>query len=211
MQSSGAVYAKVGAGGVEQLERAIVAARAARPARGPLGVLAFTPGEHAFALVDRWGKSDDMPHWSEGPDPAQATELTALSRDAGEVVGFYEVDEGTEFAVYAHWRDGALARALVWGDGEWMRAEGEPQAWEAPLFGAEGLEQALADAREDGHDEADVRAAYAKGRIEAGARWPRPGFAPHLTRAVLGALRAPAWGVQPWPRRRDVVAALPKG
>lgn len=202
MQCGGAVYARVPADGAARLDEAIRKVRT-RPERGPLGVLLFTAGEHEVALVDRWGKSDDMPHWSEGPDLTTAAELAALSRQVGEVTAYYEVDDGDSFGVYGAWRDGALVRSLVRMDGEWQTAEGAPQAWEALLFDAPALERALSDAREDGEDEAAVREAFAAGHIMRGGRWPRP----PVLRALLAGLRAPADHGR-WPKRREALQQL---
>lgn len=207
MDSGGAVYAKVPAGGAAALEAAIRRARP-HPNTGPLGVLACDPARHAFALVDRWGRSDDMPRWAEGPDAARAAELAALSREVGEVVAFYEVEEGSLLGVYAVWREGALARELHCYEGEWTRVAGEPQPWEAPLFAPARLEQALQDARDDDRDEAPVRAAFAPGRLVEGARGPAP---QRMAVAIREALRGPPHGFQPWPRRRDVVMQLEAG
>lgn len=202
MQCGGAVYARVPAEGVSRLEEAIRKVRT-RLERGPLGVLLFTAGEHDVALVDRWGKSDDMPHWSEGPDLTSAAQLAALSREVGEVTAYYEVDDGDSLGVYGTWRDGALVRGLVRGDDEWMHVEGTPQPWEAALFAPAALERALSDARLDGDDEDAVRAAVAAGQLVRGSRWPRP----PVLRALLTGLRAPADHGR-WPRRRDALKQL---
>ena len=202
MDSSGAVYAKVPTGGVAALEAAIETVRGRGFHAGPLGVLAFDPALHEYGIVDRWGRSDDMPAWSEGPDLNDARELRALSRLVGDVVAFYEVDEGLTTGVYGAWREGELVRALEWADDEWCRVEGEPQPWEAPLFAPERLAHALENAADDGQDEAAPRAAFAAGRIERGARWPAPDrMAVHIRTAHPG----PAHGFLPWPRRSDVV------
>jgi hypothetical protein len=209
MQCGGAVYARVPAdGGVTRLGEAIGKARAPGPAqRGPLGVLAHTPGQSDFALVDRWGKSDDMPRWAEGPDLSKTEELVALSREVGEVIAYYDVDDGDGMLVYGHWRDGALVRSLLRLEGEGWDVTGTPEPWEAGLFTADALERAAQEVSDDGGDEAAVRAAFAGGHISAGARWPRP---PIIT-AMMKALRLPSWGFQPWPRRREEVTRLSQG
>ena len=202
MECSGAVYARIPPDGLPALESAVRQARRASRHASPLGVIAGQPDLHGFAMVDRWGKSDDMPLWSEGPDLAQAPELVALSRAVGEVVAFYEIDEGSTFGVYGAWRDGALVRGLVWGDDEWMRVQGDPQSWEAGLFAPEALARALEDAREDGREEAPIEAGFASGRVTSGASQPAPRA---MARLIREALRAPAHGLQPWPRRTELV------
>ena len=204
MGSSGVVYAKVPAGGVSALEAAVKAARAVSRHDSPLGVLAVDPAAHAFAIVDRWGPKDDMPMWSEEPDFSSALELVALSEAVGEVVAFFDIDEGTELGLYGTWRDGVLVRELQWAGGEWQKVEGEPQPWEAPLFDAESLARALEYPQ---GAEADIRAVYAAGQIAQGARWPVPdGIAVH----IRAALRAPAYGFEPWPRRKELVQEIRK-
>jgi hypothetical protein len=203
MESSGAVYARVPAGGLEALEAAMAEARAASRHSSPLGVLAFDPTCHTFAIVDRWGRSDSMPIWSEATDLAVARELVVLSRLAGEVVAFYEIEEGEQLGVYGAWRDGALVRELCWYETAWTKVVGEPQEWESPLFSAESLERALGRARDDGLEEAEVRAAFSAGRIAEGGAWPRPERLPVHIRTVH---RGPAHGFQPWPRRAELVS-----
>lgn len=204
MQAGGAVYARVPDGSVERLEAAIKAVRAG--ARGPLGVLKLVPGEHAFACVDRWGKSDDVPPFAERHDTVEAAkELAALSREVGEVVAFYEVEDGAEYGVYVHWRDGQVARHLGRTDGEWSHVVGEPQPWEAGLFAPERLEEVLQYAEDDGLGPDAVRAAFAAGRLAKGAALPRPH---RIAELVARSLRAPLYGFQPWPRRRDEVKRL---
>ena len=146
METGGAVYAKIPGGGVAALEAAIREVRGKRLEEGPLGVVACDPAAHAFALVDRWGKGDDLPSWAEEPDLALATELAALSRHVGEVVAFFEIED--DFGVYALWRDGQLARELHWLAGAWAKVEGEAQAWEAGFFEARFLERALENVRD---------------------------------------------------------------
>ncbi|MGE0709726.1 MAG: hypothetical protein AB7N76_22105 [Planctomycetota bacterium] len=204
MSSGGAVYARVPAGGVVELEAAIRAARGGQRQRGPLGVLACEPG-HLFALVDRWGRGDDMPRWSEGPDPRLAEELAALSRAVGQVVAFFEVDEGEELGLYGVWQDGELTRWLVWCDGGWCEVEGEPQSWEGGLFTPERRAEAIEEARDWGGDPAAVEAAYASGRLVTGASAPR---AREMALLIRTALAAPPYGVQPWPRRREALQQL---
>lgn len=201
MESSGAVYAKVPAGGVPALEAALGRAAAGRSSAFP-GVIAHDPGG-AFALVDRWGKSDDLPGWAEGPDLAMAAELAALAREVGEVVAFYEIDDGASLGVYGAWRDGELVRGLVWSDGVWDTVVGEPQLWERPLFAGTALADALDDASVDGFDEVPVRAAFAVGHLGPGATAPAPRAMAAKIRAALG---APAHGFLPWPLRRDLLA-----
>jgi hypothetical protein len=194
MQSGGAVYARVPAGGVTALEEAIKKVRNPGLSRGPLGVVVHTPGQSDFAVVDRWGKSDDMPRWSEGPDLSQAEELVALSREVGEVIAYFDVEDGDLVLVYGHWRDGALMRSLVRLEGEGYAVTGTPEPWEAELFSAPALERALRMVREDGGDEAPVRAAFASGHIAQGARWP----APPIIGVVMKVLKLPRWGSTPW-------------
>lgn len=205
MEASGAVYARIPAGGLAALEAAVREARPSSRRSSPLGVLAGDPAAHAFALVDRWGKSDEMPVWSEGPDLSKAPELAALSRAVGEVVALYEIDDGQSLGVYGAWRDGALVRGLVRGDGEWMDVEGEPQAWEVGLFSAAAQAEALAVAEEDGQDPGPIEAAFAGGRVTQGAAYPAPLA---MARVIREALRAPAYGFQPWPRRSELIKQL---
>jgi hypothetical protein len=202
MECAGVVYAKVPAGGLAELERAVKDARAVSHHSSPLGVLACDPAIHRFAIVDRWGKPDDMPIWSEDPDLSTASELEALSRAVGEVVAFYEVEEGSTMGIYAAWRDGTLVRDLEWAEDQWVKVEGEPQPWEASLFGAESLERALERARYNGSSEDDVRAAFAAGTIEPGSSCPMPeGMAIYIRTSLDG----PAYGFEPWPRRKVLV------
>jgi len=202
MDCAGVVYAKVPPGGLPELERAVRDARTVSHDSGPLGVLACDPAIHRFAIVDRWGRSDDMPIWSEEPDLATASDLEALSRAVGEVVAFYEVEEGSSMGIYAAWRDGALVRDLEWFEDQWAKVEGEPQAWETPLFEAESLERSLERARDGGGSADDVKAAFATGIIEQGSPWPlNERMAVHI-RTVLG---GPAYGFEPWPRRSEIV------
>jgi hypothetical protein len=206
MESGGAVYARVPAGGATALDAAIRQARGERLSEGPLGVIAYEPAGHAFALVDRWGRPDDMPAWAEESDLAMAKELVALSALVGEVVGFYEVEDST--GLYAVWREGVLVRELVWTEAGWSRVEGEAQPWETGLFAPELLERALEDARDSGRDEAPIRESFGAGRIVVGATWPGPHRMAELIRT---AIKAPAHGLAPWPRRRDVVKQLRSG
>ena len=197
MDSSGAVYAKVPAGGIAALATAIREARSIGRSSSPLGVLAVDPAVHSFAIVDRWGRSDDMPDWAEDPDLDLAVELAALSRQVGEVIAFYEVDEGTTWGIYAAWRDGMLVRSLQWAADRWECVEGEPQSWEAPLFGSEALQSALDYAR----DKEQVRSLFASKRITLNASWPRPEGVSVSIRTVNP---APAFGFMPWPRRKEL-------
>lgn len=198
MEAGGDMYARVPDKDPARLEAAIRAVRKV-PTRGPLGVLKFDPAAHDFAVIDRWGKSDDVPSWS--GKHAEGDDLAALSREVGDVVAHYDVD-GTSHAELAHWHQGALVRSLSFGDGQWMTVEGTPQAWESAFF--EGArEQEMMDLFIDEPDkQAKVKAAFAARTIERGAQlpWPMP--------RVWQALRAPAWGFAPWPRRREVVAKL---
>lgn len=203
MQCGGAVYARVPAGGVTALDEAIKKVRDRALSRGPLGVLAHTPGQSEFAVVDRWGKSDDMPRWAEGPDLSKTEELAALSKEVGEVIAYYDVDDGDGLLVLGHWRDGTLVRGLQRLE-EWADVRGTPEPWEAELFSTQALEQALQDIQEDGGDEEEVRAAFAGGHIAQGAQWPRP----PVLRAMMKSLRLPSYGFQPWPRRADEVKRL---
>lgn len=201
MDVAGVVYARVPAGGLPELERAVKEARAVSHHSSPLGILACDPAIHRFAIVDRWGKPDEMPLWSEEPDFSTASELEALSRAVGEVVAFYEVDEGSSMGIYAAWRDGVLVRDLEWFEDQWAKVEGEPQEWEA-LFSDESLESGLARAGYSGTPEEDVRAIYAAGIIEPGASWPPcEGMAFNIRTTLPG----PAYGFEPWPRRKELV------
>jgi hypothetical protein len=206
MDSFGAVFARVPDGGVLALEAAIQSVRKA-PVRGPLGVLAHEADEHDFAVVDRWGPSDDEPSWYARLD--EPNELAALSALVGEVVAEYSIE--TDLCHFAHWRDGELVRLLVWSDGAWETARGEPQAWEQALFTAPWREASLEVASEAGVDADAVDAAFAAGRVVAGSRWPTL-ITPDLgmSATLRDNLRLPPFGFQPWPRRRDVVAKLPR-
>lgn len=205
MQCGGAVYARVPAEGVAKLEEAIKKVRAPLPHRGPLGVLAHTPGQSDFALVDRWGKSDDMPRWAEGPDLSKTEELVALSKEVGEVIAYYDVEDGDAVLVYGHWRAGTLVRSLQRLEGEpWDVVTGTPEPWEAELFSAQALERALQFVRDDGGDEAPVRAGFAAGHIAQGARWPRP----PIIGVMMKMLKLPRWGFTPWPRRSEELKKL---
>jgi len=153
-----------------------------------IGVLGFDPAQR-FALVDRWGKSDDMPRWAEGPDLGRATELADLSKAVGEVVAFYEVEDGGDLGVYGVWRDGALVRSLV--RLETWSAQGTPQPWEARF---------IAKVKAQDPDQAD-----GPDTIEDGAEDPRPG-AVSVGGQIWQELGAIGWGVpQPWLRRRDAL------
>jgi tetratricopeptide (TPR) repeat protein len=197
MDSIGAVYAKVPAGGVSALDAAVREARGIGRNSSPLGVLAFDPAVHSFALVDRWGRPDDMPHWAEDPDPGLAVELAALSRMVGEVIALYEVDEGTTMGIYLAWRDGVLVRNLQWAADQWQCVEGEPQPWEATLFDPEALHTALKRA----DDKEQCRAMFDAGRIVRGASWPGP---ERISRNIRTVNPAPDFGFAPWPRRKEL-------
>lgn len=199
MESSGAVWVRVGAEGLGAVEGAL----ASLPRGYALGVLRYEPGEHSFALVDRWGKSDDVPRFVD--DERAREPYAALSATVGEVVAYYDIEEGSELATVLVWRDGALARRIYWADGEWCEVEGEPEAWEAGLFTPERRDRAFEYREDDEAAQAVLREAFARGVIEQGARGPEP-WAP----ALWSAIRAPAPGFSPWPRRRDVLNALPK-
>lgn len=200
MDSAGAVYAKVPAGGAAILEAAVREARLAGRSDSPLGVLAFDPAHQTFAIVDRWGRGDDMPDWAEDPDLGLAVELATLSSLVGEVIAFYEVDGGTTMGIYAAWRDGVLVRNLEWAADQWQSARGERQAWEAPLFKRQALQEALDVAT----DKDRVRALFVAQRIVANACWPRP---EGITLAIRTVHPAPDFGFMPWPRRRELVAS----
>lgn len=199
MGSCGVVYAKVPVGGETALDAAVKAARGVSKHSSPLGVLALDPAQHAFAIVDRWGHRDDMPMWAEEPDLSSALELFALSEAVGEVVAFFDVDDGTEFGVYGAWKHGELVRELMWAGDHWATVEGAPQPWEAPLFAPESLARALEYPQ---GPESDIRAAFAAGQLAAGARWPVPDGLAVPIRAIL---RGPAYGFEPWPRRKELV------
>jgi hypothetical protein len=212
MDSDGAVWARVPANDVVALETVIRKVRSSTRRDSPLGVLAFDPAAHAFALVDRWCHADDMPVWVEYMDPAQSTELAALSEAVEEVVAFHVLEGGLLQGVYGHWRSGDLVRGLVWADERWLQATGAPQEWETPMFSSAHLAQALEDAREAGDDEEVTRATFARGHIMAGECHPRPGTPGfNLLDAMISVLRAPRWGVRPWPPRRDVLRDMAKG
>jgi tetratricopeptide (TPR) repeat protein len=197
MDSSGAVYAQVPAGGVDALEAGVREARLIGRNSSPLAVLAYDPAVHSFALVDRWGRPDDMPHWAEDPDLELATELAALSRLVGEVIAFYEVDEGTTMGIYAAWRDGVLVRNLQWAADRWECVEGEPQSWDVALFTPQALQNALDDAR----DREQVRTLFDSKRIVLHATWPRP---EGISVSIRTVHPAPAFGFSPWPRRKEL-------
>ena len=194
----GAVYAKVPVEGIPALEAAISQARAVSRHSSPLGVLAFDPALHSFAVVDRWGPQDNLPIWAEYPDLGMAVELAALSRAVGEVIAFHEMDEGLTQGFYGLWKEGVLVRDLQWMDGAWIRVEGEPQPFEEPLFTEEALRYALEIS--DGAEA--VRTAFAKKRIEVNDAWPTPSA---LSRNICRIHPGPAFGFQPWPRRRELV------
>ena len=65
---------------------------------------------------------------------------------------------------------GKVIRRVEHADGGWLRIEGTPQPWERELFSPEALEDEL----ELGGDEAEVRAAFARGELSSGAHLPRP-------------------------------------
>ncbi len=212
MESDGAVWARVPGNRVADLDAVIKTVRSSTQRDSPLGVLAFDPAAHAFALVDRWGRTDDMPVWVEYMDPAQATELAALSEAVEDVVAFHVLDEGSLQGVYGHWQSGSLVRGLVWADEHWQEATGTPQSWEAPMFSPAHLARALEDTRDSRGDEEATRAAFARGHILAGEYHPRPGTPGlNLLDAMVSVLRAPRWGFSPWPPRRDVLRAMSKG
>lgn len=202
----GAVYARLPAGGREALVEAL--RRIATQRRQPvfLGVLAGEPGVQDFALVDRWGRQDDMPAWAAHLDLAVATELAGLSAAVGEVVACYDQDEGLTMGIYGAWRDGVLVRELLWQDGSWARVDGEPQPWEASSFTDAALAGSLD--RADAGEHAEVRAAFAARRFAPGARWPMPD---QLVRGIIAACRAQPFGFQPWPPRREALAQAPRG
>lgn len=205
MDCSGAVYARFPEGGIPALEEAIRAARSVSKHFSPLKVLGGDPAKHAFAVVDRWGRTDNIPVWVEGPDLEGAKELAELSRLVGDVVAFYLIDEGLTVGIYGAWKDGRLVRNLQWGDFQWLVADGEPQPWEAPLFTPEALEDNLECARYDGQEEAEVRAVFAAGRITASAAFPSP---KNLARHLLAACPGPLYGFEPWPPRSTLVNEL---
>jgi hypothetical protein len=140
-----------------------------------------------------------MPSWAEDPDLASARELCVLSAAVGDVVAFFDVDEGTELGYYGTWRDGELVRDLQWAGGRWEKVEGEPQPWEAALFDPASLARALEYPQ---GTETEIRATYSTGQLTEGARWPVPDAAAIPIRTFL---RAPAYGFDPWPRRSAVV------
>ena len=202
MSSMGAVYARVPAGGVLELEEAIRNARAMSKHTSPLAVLCFEEGKHQCAVVDRWGRSDDMPIWAEECDLAIAVELVELSRISGEVIAFYEVDEGLTMGIYGTWRDGALMRNILWADNQWYRVEGEPQPWEKPMFAPEVLQEALQNARDYGSDETAIKGVFEAGCIALNASLPVPNA---LSGHIWKVYPAPAYGFSPWPRRKELV------
>lgn len=205
MDTDGVVWARVPGNDPVALEALITQVRATTRRDSPLGVLAFDPAVHAFALVDRWGRQDSMPGWAEALDLAHAPELATLSGLVGEVVAFHTLDGGSLQGIYGHWKQGQLVRGLLWLDEQWAHVSGTPQAWEAPLFAPEHLVTAIEDA---GSQDAAVREAYARGHVVAGEAHPRPGDYGHsLLAAMVQVLRAPRWGFSPWPRRSEVLQA----
>lgn len=205
MSSGGAVFARIPEGGLPALDEAVKAARTVSKHSSPLEVLDGEPGAHKFAVVDRWERSDNMPMWAEGPDLKVATELVELSKRVGDVVAFYEIDEGSTMGVYGAWKDGRLARSLLWCDAHWEEVEGEPQPWEAPLFSPEALDANLDAARDDGADTAEVSAIFAGGQIKSGKAFPR---AEGLVRHIIKVCVAPLYGRKPWTRRSEIVDRL---
>jgi hypothetical protein len=195
MEASGTVYARVPDKDPAKVDAAIRSCRK-WASRGPLKVLAYDPAAHDFALIDRFGKSDDVPSWS--GKHAEADDFMALSRALGDVVAHYDV-EGQQWAEFAHWKDGALVRSLTYGDGQWSKVEGQPQAWEAAFF-APGAVNELLDLLSDQPElQAELRAVVAARTVAPGARFPFP------SAAIFQPLRGPAFGFRPWPRRKDVV------
>jgi len=207
MDSSGVVYARIPGGGTAALAAAVEEARRITGQSSPLGMLCGEEGKHAFAVVDRWGGADNMPGWAEGPDLTSARELAELSRIVGEVVAFYQIDEGATMGIYGAWKDGKLVRNLLWYDYAWQVVEGEPQPWEAGLFTPEARAKALEDAEWDKKDPAEVHAVFDRGCVVPGASQPHPGG---LIRFFCASFLAPLYGFQPWPPRKELVAALPK-
>jgi hypothetical protein len=212
MDTFGAVFARVRGGDVAGLEAAVREVRGSRPSEGPLGVLAFEAGAHDFALVDRWGRSDDPPGWFESDsdddaDDGRFTPLTRLSALCGEVVAEYSVE--MDLCKFVHSRDGEVVRFLEWCEGAWTVVRGEPQTWEAGLFEPAWLEASLENARDGGGDEDEVRAAFAAGHLVQGSRWPTLiTAAVSVSGALRERLRLPTYGFQPWPKRADVVKTL---
>ncbi|MGV8041061.1 MAG: hypothetical protein AB2L07_13605 [Thermoanaerobaculaceae bacterium] len=205
MDTDGVVWARVPGNDPAALEAVITQLRATTRRDSPLGVLAFDPAVHAFALVDRWGGQDYLPDWAATLDLAHAPELAALSGLVEEVVAFHTLDGGSLQGIYGHWKQGRLVRGLVWIDEHWAQAWGTPQAWEAPLFAPGHLAAAIEDA---GPEDGAVREAYARGEVVAGEAHPRPGDYGHtLLGAMVQVLRAPRWGFSPWPPRSEVLKA----
>lgn len=207
MDSYGAVFASVPAGGAGALEAAILEARKVSRHSSPLGVLQFVPTEHGVALVDRWGKQDNMPIWAEGPDLGKAFELAELSKAVGEVVAFYEIDGGMMMGIYGAWRNGVLVRDIEWNDGSWYKVEGEPQPWEQGMFGEESFAFSLDFALEAGLGEGELREIFAKKQLVPDARFPIP---QRIALGIKTFMKGPAFGFQPWPKRRELVEKLPR-
>ncbi|HNV72824.1 MAG TPA: hypothetical protein PKO06_24160 [Candidatus Ozemobacteraceae bacterium] len=205
MDSSGAVYAKFPAGGVEALEQAVSEARKASRHTSPIKVLGGDPIRHAYAVVDRWGRSDNMPIWAEGPDLTTAFELVELSRLVGDVVAFYTIDDGLSMGIYGAWKDGRLVRNLQWMDDQWQVVEGDPQPWEKPLFSSESREACLECARDNGWDESEVQKMFQAGVLQPGFRFP---IAHGLVRHINAACPGPLYGFEPWPARRTLLEDL---
>lgn len=69
-----------------------------------------------------------------------------------------------------HFENGQRVRVVEFADGTWTRVEGAPRAWEATLFSAERLEEAL-----EGGDDPEVRAAWERRTLTTGdgQPWPR--------------------------------------
>lgn len=105
-----------------------------------------------------------------------------------EVIFLYG-DTSTDGFVYEHARDGELVRKLVWfpmldedWTPGWICVEGEPEPWEADLFGDKKLESFLEFERERYDDEgraeefegyaSQVREDWKSGRIKANRTYP---------------------------------------
>jgi hypothetical protein len=85
--------------------------------------------------------------WSElqlpGVANGEATAAALSERVSGQVLCVIVQTTASVVGV-AHFRAGKCERCIEFGDGSWVRVEGEPQPWEARLFSAEELEAARA-------------------------------------------------------------------
>jgi hypothetical protein len=121
-----------------------------------------------------------------GVDDGEASARELSQRVAGKVI-WAIVQTTASYVGVVHFGCGNVLRRIEFGDGAWLRVEGEPEPWEGWLFSPEELELALETCAPG--DEFEFETAFAEEKLAAGRSlpWPREW---ETVRAALGLTKA---------------------